>query len=215
MDLALQSKLLRFVQTGTFQQVGGNTVEKVDVRFICATNRDPLELVQDGVFREDLYYRLHVIPIHLPPLRDCGDDVMRIAEKYLADYAVEENKRFSGFSVEAAERFLRYPWPGNVRQLQNAIRNIVVLNDGEQVTEEMLPDLMHGVGQPQRESPAAVPVASAAPAGDDPILPLWQVEKDAIEGAITRCDGNIPRAAAMLEISPSTIYRKRAGWQEN
>jgi DNA-binding NtrC family response regulator len=215
MDLALQSKLLRFVQTGTFQQVGGNTVEKVDVRFVCATNRDPLELVQDGVFREDLYYRLHVIPIHLPPLRDCGDDVMHIAEKYLADYALEENKRFSGFSVEAAERLLRYPWPGNVRQLQNAIRNIVVLNDGEQVTEEMLPNLMHGVGQPHRESPAAVPVASAAPAGDDPILPLWQVEKDAIEGAIARCDGNIPRAAAMLEISPSTIYRKRSGWQEN
>ena len=83
LDLAMQSKLLRFIQTGTFQKVGGNKIEKVDVRFVCATNRDPLEMVKQRTFRADLYSRLHVIPIHLPPLRNCGDDSMLIARKYL------------------------------------------------------------------------------------------------------------------------------------
>jgi two-component system repressor protein LuxO len=223
MDLALQSKLLRFVQTGTFQKVGSNTLERVDVRFICATNRDPLQMVEDGTFREDLYYRLHVIPIHLPPLRDCGRDVLDIAEKYLLAYSKEESKRFSGFEPQAQELLLRYRWPGNVRQLQNVVRNIVVLQDGEQVTAAMLPQLMQGrpdPGAPGRNpaaaAPPSAPVQPATPAavGEGDIRPLWQVEKDAIEQAIAACDGNIPKAAALLELSPSTIYRKRMAWTD-
>jgi len=214
MDLALQSKLLRFVQTGTFQKVGGNTIEKVDVRFISATNRDPLEMVQLGNFREDLYYRLHVIPIHLPPLRECGNDVMRIAEKYLRDYAEEEQKTFREFSPQAAETLKRYQWPGNVRQLQNVIRNIVVLQNGNVVTESMLPDLMHSgsLALPAEEQGISSAQTIADLDDDQPIKPLWQIERDAIEYAISKCDGNVPRAAALLEISPSTIYRKRPGW---
>ena len=214
MDLALQSKLLRFVQTGTFQKVGGNSIEKVDVRFISATNRDPLEMVQLGSFREDLYYRLHVIPIHLPPLRECGNDVMQIAEKYLHEYAEEEQKNFREFSPQAAKILKRYQWPGNVRQLQNVIRNIVVLQNGDVVTESLLPDLMHSASFTlPAEEPGISPAQTHPNPGDDrPIQPLWQVERDAIEYAISKCDGNVPRAAAMLEISPSTIYRKRPGW---
>jgi two-component system repressor protein LuxO len=214
MDLALQSKLLRFVQTGTFQKVGGNSIEKVDVRFISATNRDPLEMVQLGSFREDLYYRLHVIPINLPALRECGNDIMQIAEKYLLEYAEEEQKNFREFSPQAAEILKRYQWPGNVRQLQNVIRNIVVLQNGDIVTESLLPDLMHSASfTPPTEEPGVSPAQTHPNLGDDrPIEPLWQVERDAIEYAISKCDGNVPRAAALLEISPSTIYRKRPGW---
>ena len=217
MDIALQSKLLRFVQTGTFQKVGGNTIEKVDVRFISATNRDPLEMVQLGDFREDLYYRLHVIPIQLPPLRDCGNDVMRIAEKYLRDYAEEEQKDFREFSPQAAESLKRYLWPGNVRQLQNVIRTIVVLQNGDVVTESMLPGLMHSgsFALPAEEQRISSAQTHPDPDNDKPIQPLWEVERDAIEYAIAKCDGNIPRAAALLEISPSTIYRKRPGWTED
>ena len=171
-------------------------------------------MVQLGSFREDLYYRLHVIPIQLPSLRECGNDIMLIAEKYLLEYAAEEQKKFREFSPQAAEILRRYSWPGNVRQLQNVIRNIVVLQNGDVVTESLLPDLMHSASfTPPAEEPEVSPAQPHPNLGDDrPIKPLWEVERDAIESAISRCDGNVPRAAALLEISPSTIYRKRPGW---
>jgi len=217
MDLDLQKKLLRFVQTGTFTKVGGEKSEKVDVRFIAATNKDPLAEVEAGHFREDLYYRLHVVPIAMPPLRDREDDVLHIARKFLTSYAAEEGKRFEGFSLESEAALVTYNWPGNVRQLQNVVRNIVVLHDGDQVNPDMFPEPLNGFR-------ASAPVVAAndggmngghAPAqsADSPIRPLWEVEKDAIERAIAACDGNVPRAAAMLEISPSTIYRKRLSWK--
>jgi DNA-binding NtrC family response regulator len=219
MDLALQSKLLRFVQTGTFQKVGGNQVEKVDVRFISATNRDPLEMVSKGTFREDLYYRLHVIPIHLPPLRECGDDVMAIARKYLLDYAAEEGKSFRDFAPNAAAVLSTYQWPGNVRQLQNVVRNVVVLNDGEEVRREMLPPLLLPRGESTGETlPAgfstSIPQEEAGSISNAGMRPLWKMEKEAIEQAIAQCEGNIPRAAALLEVSPSTIYRKKQAWDD-
>lgn len=222
MDLSLQTKLLRFIQTGTFQKVGGSKTEKVDVRFVCATNRDPLEEVEAGNFREDLYYRLHVIPIHLPPLRERDGDVIEIARHFLVAYAAEEGKAFSRFDEKSEAVFASYKWPGNIRQMQNVIRNIVVLNDGEAVTLEMLPPPLN------RVAAAAPPAAEASAeatttAGDSPrevlatedgsIQPLWKVERDVIERAIEACDGNIPKAAAKLGVSPSTIYRKKLSWE--
>jgi two-component system repressor protein LuxO len=112
---------------------------KVDLRFICATNKEPLEEVAAGRLREDLYYRLHVIPIHMPPLRDRGDDVIEIAEHMLAAAALEEGKSFQRMSDEVKSVFRTYNWPGNVRQLRNVIRNVVVMNEGDTVTFEMLP----------------------------------------------------------------------------
>lgn len=208
----LQTKLLRFIQTGTFQKVGGTRVEKVDIRIVCATNRDPLKEVEEGRFREDLYYRLHVIPIHLPPLREREDDVTAIAREFLVDYAREEGRRFRELDPAVEQVFRAYHWPGNVRQLQNVIRNIVVLHEGEAVTPDMLPSPLC------QQPPAAVPMAataesSGAPAGPRPVRPLWLVEKEAIEEAVAACDGNIPRAAALLGISASTIYRKRLSWE--
>jgi DNA-binding NtrC family response regulator len=139
MNIDLQAKLLRFVQTETFRKVGGSELHKVDVRFICATNKEPLEEVAEGRLREDLYYRLHVIPIHLPPLRQRGEDVIAIAEHVLAAAACEEGKPFAALSDEVKAAFRAYDWPGNVRQLENVIRNIVVMNRGDIVTLDMLP----------------------------------------------------------------------------
>lgn len=215
MDLDLQSKLLRFIQTGSFQKVGSGKTEHVDVRFICATNRDPLEMVREGRFREDLYYRLHVIPIHLPPLSEREDDVLLIADYFLHKYSAEEIKNFTGIDDDTRANFLQYSWPGNVRELQNVIRNIVVLNNGDLVTNDMLPQtfgVVMAVSEPSgaiKSEPVTI-VHQADISGD--IRPLWIVEKEVIENAIARCDGNVPRAAAMLEISPSTIYRKRQAW---
>ena len=149
MDLDLQTKLLRFIQTGSFQKVGSNKTERVDVRFICATNKDPLAEVKAGNFREDLFYRLHVIPIHLPPLRERGGDVSLILNQLLQQYAQEEQKQFSGFDNEAQASLFNYEWPGNVRQLQNVIRNIVVLNTGGVISPDMLPPPLNDVPIPE------------------------------------------------------------------
>lgn len=226
MDLSLQSKLLRFIQTGTYARVGSEKLEKVDVRFVCATNRDPLDEVQDGNFREDLFYRLHVIPISLPPLSERGDDVLALAKAFLCRINREEGKSFKRLSPELAQALMAYHWPGNVRQLENVIRNAIVLNQGEELTLSMLPPLP---GQGQKAVPSAVTNTAPAQreaelevAGSNPqspaqpgeIIPLREVEKRAIEVAIEHCEGNVPKAAAMLDVSPSTLYRKLQSWEE-
>ena len=142
MDLELQSKFLRFLQSSKFNKVGSSKTEEVDVRIVCATNRDPMEEVKAGRFREDLFYRLFVIPIHLPPLRERGRDVILIARKFLKHFSQEENKNFEEFTEEVENLLLRYTWPGNVRQLQNVIHSTVVLNNGKFLTKEMLPKFL-------------------------------------------------------------------------
>jgi two-component system, repressor protein LuxO len=221
MDLSLQTKLLRFLQTSAIQPVGAARAIPVDVRIVCATNRDPAEEVRAGRFREDLYYRLHVVPIHMPPLRARPGDIMEIAEASLSQFAAEEGKSFKGFDAEVARILVSRPWPGNVRQLLNVIRNIVVLHDGALVDPGMLPtEIALGAGV---SCAAAAPSANGAtPAGGlsnghDPIAPLIgtpmaEVERALIEATIAHCDGSIPRAARMLEVSPSTIYRKLESW---
>jgi len=224
----LQTKLLRFLQTGRVRPVGADADQAVSCRIVCATNRDPWAEVQAGRFREDLYYRLHVIPIHLPPLRERSTDVLEIARVLLARFTTEEGKRFSGFTPEAEALLMAFTWPGNVRQLENVIRSVVVLNDGEQVTDEILAAAMGQSATPRREAPAVAGpsvepqgVTSELPlpgaggnGGSYRIHPLWRVERAAIERAIAACDGNILRAAAHLEVSASTIYRKRQVWAE-
>ncbi len=217
MDIELQSKLLRFIQTGKIQKVGGSVMESVDIRFICATNRNPMDEVNAGRFREDLFYRLHVIPIQLPSLHERQEDVLLIANRFLADYSAEEQKNFLGLSPECESIFINYPWPGNVRELQNVMRNTVVLNKGPWIQAEMLPAQLKAflnksasvIGKPAKTSTSESLLAS------NEILPLWQVEKTAIENAIRHCQDNIPQAAAMLGVSPSTIYRKIQTWQKN
>ena len=222
MDIDLQAKLLRFLQDGTIRRVGASTVENVDVRIICATNRDPLNEVRAGRFREDLYYRLHVIPIRLPALRDRGDDAIEIARALVVQFAEEEGKSFKCLAPCTEAAIASYSWPGNVRQLQNVLRSAVVLNDGEELTASMLPE----IASPWPRTPPSAPLSAteakqalsdgtssgAEPVGVNGIKSLALLEQEAIEAAIRICDNNIARAAAALEISPSTIYRKRQGW---
>jgi two-component system repressor protein LuxO len=209
MDLSLQSKLLRFLQTGTLSRVGEAGVRHVDVRVICATNRNPMQLIAEKKFREDLFYRLHVLPIHLPPLRQRPTDIMVLARHFLERYAAEEHKRFAGYSAEVAGLLATAEWPGNVRQLQNLVRRLVVMFDGGEITPAML-------GAADIESRSAVPVEDRQPRSErrTAILPMWQQEQRIIEDAIASFGGNVSLAAAALEISPSTIYRKRQGWAD-
>ncbi|MFD1913859.1 sigma-54-dependent transcriptional regulator [Halodurantibacterium flavum] len=209
MDLNLQTKLLRFLQTSTIQPVGASRPRKVNVRILCATNRDPMESVRRGQFREDLYYRLHVVPIHMPPLRDRGDDVIEIAEALLTKFAREERRSFTGLSAEVKEIFRRLPWPGNVRQLNNVLWNVVVLNEGQNVTPAMLPlDLRPSAGpaDPPPGPGMAHPLRGLAG------KTLAEIERLVIEDAIRRHNGSVPRAARELDVSASTLYRKREGW---
>ncbi|UTA48088.1 sigma-54 dependent transcriptional regulator [Simiduia sp. 21SJ11W-1] len=212
MDIELQSKLLRFIQTGTFQKVGSSKSQSVDIRFVCATNRNPLEEVRAGRFREDLYYRLHVIPIRLPALRERGGDVLKIAETFLATIARREKKQFREFSREAADMLVAYPWPGNIRELENVIMNTVILNDGERVTPDMLPASFNSPLISQSIPGADSQNGSVDVPSHTTIRPFWLEERRIIERAIELCDGNIPKAAAHLELSASTLYRKKQNW---
>ncbi|EGQ9302229.1 sigma-54-dependent Fis family transcriptional regulator [Vibrio vulnificus] len=247
MELEMQKKLLRFLQTGTFTPLGGSKEIKVDVRIICATNRDPLKEVEEGRFREDLYYRVHVIPIEMPPLRERGNDIVELANHFLKTYAKEDGKKFNSISKEAQSILKKYNWPGNVRQLQNIIRNIVVLNDDNQLNMEHLPAQLttkpQTVKEPAKLSTPPQPVqaviqemrnghealnhhsletqtSKANPLAhnafhhsDGSIRPMWQIEREAIQNAIAFCDGNVISAAVMLELSPSTVYRKKQAWE--
>ncbi|MEM7424578.1 MAG: sigma-54 dependent transcriptional regulator [Pseudomonadota bacterium] len=232
MDVDLQTKLLRFLQTGTVQRVGSDKVVPVDVRVICATNRNPHEEVEQGRFREDLYYRLHVLPIHLPPLRERDADVLEIGQAFLESFSQEEGKTFQAFSVEAEDMLLAHGWPGNVRELQNVIRNAVVLNDGEVLTDEMI-----RIGGPSRSSSTAKPSA-AAPIAQETAAPAQrpaaastgvdgegnkivrvvlgrtfaELERDVVMATFDYCGGSVPKASKVLKMSPSTLYRKREDW---
>jgi DNA-binding NtrC family response regulator len=221
LSLDLQTKLLRFIQTSRIQKLGSNKEEKVDVRFICATNRDPLLEVEKGRFREDLYYRLHVIPIVLPPLREREGDILLLAKYFLSKYTQEEQKSFIGFSAETESILLNSIWKGNVRQLQNVIRNIVVLNEGKQVTPAMLPvpisPSLNQLSKLKTHNLESYTVAddstpSKNQQSENMIRPLKEVEKEVIMQAIELCNGNVSKAAILLGVNPSTIYRKRQSW---
>ncbi|WP_246657571.1 sigma-54 dependent transcriptional regulator [Cohaesibacter sp. CAU 1516] len=211
----LQAKLLRLIQTGTLRRVGGHEEISLDIRFVAATNRDPVEEVRAGRFREDLFYRMHVLPIHLPPLRERSGDIMPLAQSFLTQYAQEEGKAFALFSTEAEHMLKAYRWPGNVRQLQNIIRRLTVMYDGMIVEADFLPDLMHS--DEHYESDLDHAISNLRHIGSvmaESIEPFWMQEKQIIEGALSHFNGNISRAAAALEISPSTIYRKRMSWAQ-
>jgi two-component system repressor protein LuxO len=220
LSLDLQAKLLRLVNDGTFQCLGSSKVEQADIRLVCATNRDPRVEVKEGRFREDLFYRLHVIPIHLPPLRERGNDIMQIATYLLHDLSSQEGKHFRGFTPEAEALMRGHPWPGNVRELQNALYNAIALNNGVVVDEAMLPPSVGddtsraGSARATERADAAETAEQKAPAKTvKDIKPLWLVEREAITEALEICGQNIPKAAAILEISVSTIYRKKLEYE--
>jgi len=156
MSIELQPKLLRFLQTGTYARVGDSRVRQTDIRIVAATNRDPWGAVRAGRLREDLYFRLHVIPVELPPLRDRGGDILSLAEAFLARFGEDEQRSTLEFSDEARQALLNHHWPGNVRELENLVRRCVVLAEGATIEASDL-SLNQGF------APASPPLQPAEP----------------------------------------------------
>ncbi len=212
MDITLQTILLRFIQTSKFRKVGSDKEEKVNIRFICATNRDIKAEIKAGRFRKDLYYRLNIISIKMPTLRQHADDILLIANHFLRHYSKDENKLFKGLTQEAEQLLLDYDWPGNVRELQNLIHRIVVMNDGKMITATMFSTLINK-SEVQFEDKNDIPTCKT-PSSLEAIRPLKEVEKEAIMMAMKLTKGNLTEAAKRLGVAPLTIYRKYESWGE-
>ena len=197
MPLPLQPKLLRVLQDGEVRPLGTNKVERVDVRVIAATNRDLAAHLREGHLREDLYYRLNVVQIHLPPLRARSEDVLPLAEHFLARSAARAGKPLRGFSESAKKIMLAYTFPGNVRELENMVERAVALAEGEQIGPDDLPPAM-------RERKSQDRLATAVAQG----LTLDQLEREYIERVLESEGGNKTRAALRLGLDRKTLYRK-------
>jgi two-component system response regulator HydG len=197
LPLAMQVNLLRVLQEREFRRVGENRTRQVDVRVLAATHRDLAGEVAAGRFRQDLLYRLRVIEIRIPPLRERRDDILPIARQVLAETASRMKVPITGFTPAAADQLLRWGWPGNVRELQNVVERAVVLAQGNRIEVDDLPDEVRrstpGVG-----SPGVAPV----------VRPLADVERDHILAVIDAVGGNRTRAAAALGIGSATLFRK-------
>lgn len=209
MDINLQPKLLRFLQEQTFYRVGGKDKIQVDVRVIAATNRNPMQAIREGRLREDLYYRLNVVNIHIPPLRDHKEDIPELANHFLSIYSAMNEKFFNRISPEVVQILQCYPWPGNVRELENCIQQSVVLHNGDTLEKSMLPEPIR-----QIEIPIAVPMpiiretSQLSEMKSAKILPISEYERKAIEHALSITQGNISEAAEGLQMSQATLYRK-------
>ncbi|MBI3180839.1 MAG: sigma-54-dependent Fis family transcriptional regulator [Myxococcales bacterium] len=210
-----QIKLLRFLQEGEIRPVGENREEKVDVRVVAATLRDLGKLVERGEFREDLYYRLNVVNLRVPPLRNRSEDILLLARAFLSRFNRELNREsaVTGFSPEAEALLTHYAWPGNVRELENAIERAVLLSDGPLVVPESLPEKIWSAGsKPEPGGPALPPVPGSpqAPLGASLSLKraMRELEESFIRAALRKTRGNRTRAAELLEISHRALLYK-------
>jgi two-component system, NtrC family, response regulator HydG len=198
----MQAKLLRVLQEKEIQRVGSETVLKVDVRVVAATNRDLEEDVQAGRFREDLFYRLNVMHLTVPPLRDRREDIPLLAQHFLETYARRNRKTVKGFAPLAMDMLLKYDWPGNVRELENAIERAVILLSGEHVSEKQLPlRIVRQHPGHERAADTTIPTTNGTRTLED-------MEKEAIEATLAATDGNKSEAARRLGISRKTLHNK-------
>jgi len=232
LPLATQVKLLRALQEGTVEAVGGRKPVKVDVRIISATNRKLLDLVKASQFREDLFYRLHVLPLTIPALRQRREDIPHLLRHFLARFCAEENRNIAGISGEAMAHLAQLDWPGNIRQLENTVYRAVVMSEGDQLgladfpqaTAHAVPDGTSLQGEPLVVSPSTapamnsgneIPAASLPTAGGLSMLnasgdvrPLEDLENEIIRFAISHYRGQMSEVARRLKIGRSTLYRK-------
>ena len=232
LPLAAQVKLLRALQEGTVEAVGGRKPVKVDVRIISATNRKLLDLVKNGAFREDLFYRLHVLPLTIPPLRMRREDIPHLLRHFLARFAAEENRTITGISGEAVAHLAQLDWPGNIRQLENTVYRAVVMSESDQlglsdfpqVLGQAVPDGQFPHSEPLVVAPSTapamvsgsdIPIAPLATAGSLAMLtatgevrPLEDMENEIIRFAISHYRGQMSEVARRLKIGRSTLYRK-------
>jgi len=192
---AIQVKILRVLEERKFERVGGQETVEVDVRLIAATNRDLKKMVDEGTFREDLYYRLNVVTIHLPPLRERPDDIPLLVQHFLKELSAENGKTIAGLTPEAMAALAAHTWPGNVRELRNVIERMVVMARGDTLTVRDIPAALRDESRPRGGLPAG-PVS------------LDEAEKQLILRALKACDDNRTAAARQLGISRRTLHRK-------
>ena len=192
LSLPMQSKLLTAIEKRQISRLGSTQTIPIDVRLICATNADIRQMVEDGNFRQDLLYRINTIEIHIPPLRERGNDIILLAEHFLDRYTRKYKKEIHGLTREAKNKLLKYAWPGNVRELQHTIERAVILGDGSMLKPENF--LFHTTSKQKKE--------------EEVVLNLEQLERQAIEKALRISNGNISRAAEYLGITRFALYRK-------
>jgi len=203
--LTLQPRLLQVIQEHKLRPIGGDRDLDIDVRVIAATNRDLEEMTEAKQFREDLYYRIHVIHIPLPPLRARGGDVLLLAGHFIRHYATVLGKKVTGVSSSAAERMMKHEWPGNVRELSNAIERAVALTHFEELQVEDLPDKIR----------TARPHPQMSGTELTELLTLEEVERRHVLRVLSACNGNRTDAAKMLDLDRKTLYRKLLRWGVN
>ena len=192
LSLPMQSKLLTAIEKRQISRLGSTQTVPIDVRLICATNADIRQMVEDGNFRQDLLYRINTIEIHIPPLRERGNDIILLADHFLDRYTRKYKKKIHGLTREAKNKLLKYAWPGNVRELQHTIERAVILGDGSMLKPENF--LFHTTCKQKKE--------------EEVVLNLEQLERQAIEKALRISNGNISRAAEYLGITRFALYRK-------
>ena len=212
MELSVQPLLLRFLQEGTIQPVGSDDERNVDARIITATNRDPKTMVQDGRLREDLFFRLHVVPIHLPPLRERPQDIQLLANLFVERAAKRHLKQVRGFAADAMHCLLSYHWPGNVRQLENVVERLVIFSKTEEIVSATLPAELREVDyasvvrlNPRLESESH---SSNGDSWSGELTPMQRFERAAIVDALGKTSGNVVQASKLLGVGQATVYRK-------
>jgi two-component system, NtrC family, response regulator HydG len=196
----IQLKLLRVLQEREFERVGGTKTIRVDAPVICATNRDLLALIREGKFREDLYYRLHIVPIDVPPLRERKSDIVLLVEHFLKKLSVRTRKEFGGVSDEAMKVLLEYPWPGNIRELENVIEQTMVLAEGNVIGRDDLPSFLLRGG----EIPMAKTLLGSKPLSEI----LDDLERELIKEAFNKANKVKTETAKLLGIKTSALYYK-------
>jgi two-component system response regulator HydG len=197
LSLVTQPKILRVLQEGEFERLGGTRTLQVDVRIVAATNRDLSEMVKDKRFREDLYYRLNVITVRVPPLREHPEDIRLLAQHYLRVYSAKNGRKLEGFSSEAVARLESYAWPGNVRELENLVERSVLLARKDRIDAEDLPEEVMGVKRPPRD--AILELVGT---------PLADIEERLLDETLRITGGNKTQAAELLGIDVRTVARK-------
>jgi transcriptional regulator with PAS, ATPase and Fis domain len=197
LPLDMQVKLLRVLQDGIFFRVGGSTPIKVDVRIIAATNRSLEDMMANGTFREDLYYRLNVVSLEIPPLRERREDIPELVYLFLQEFSQLYSKHITKLEPGVMATFLAYAWPGNIRQLKNVIERMVILTEGDTVPETAIPDTLK-VNSRQDQISSTVGLASVTE----------QTERELIIRTLKQVNGNRSEAARMLGIPRSTLYYK-------
>ena len=210
-DASIQVKLLRVLEERTFERVGGNESVEVDIRLVAATNRDLREQVAAGKFREDLYFRLDVVNIHLPPLRGRADDITLLSQHFLSEFNAKHGKSIAALTPETCNVLAAYAWPGNVRELRNTIEKMVVLGRGETLAPR---DVPRHIRETVRESGYRFPGATRRPPAVQPGDSLAEAERRLIEAALERSNHNVTQAARDLGISRRTLHRKIKQYSE-